>query len=473
MIGYIDRINENIDLYNELTSLTEEDDAFREEGDALYDEFDREWERYQDISFVFFEAAGEGNREKAIGIFGGDLKEAFVKFDRALDQLSRLTGDRARRAADRADERYRRSRRYAQFNVLLTVFLIVLSVIYFNRYITRPIRELNGAATKVSGGALDVTIAVRGKDEIGRLADSFNRMTASLRAAMDRTRHQAERLQSQNDELGRAMVQLRNAQEQLVTREKMATIGHLAAGLAHEINNPIGAVKSATNVSARCVARLERIVCDAGNARTELEKNLRALRDSSSVSIEAAERIERLVSNLKNFIGLDRSAYLNADINEGLESAIVLLESESGSRVAVKREFGDLPRIPCFAGQLNQAFFNVLRNAAEAIGEDGTVVARTRIDRSSVVVEIVDDGRGIPGERSDTLFDFGFARGGERVKMVTGLMTAYNVVQKHGGDIVIESEEGAGTTVRISIPVAGDAKERGAGADRGEGPATA
>lgn len=456
MIGYIDRINENIDLYTELSSLTEADDPYLKEGAALYDEFDREWERYQDLSFDFFEAARGGNRDAAITIFAGELKEAFVKFDRALEELSRLTGDRARFASDRADERYRRSRRLTQLNLIITVLFVALSVVYFNRYITYPIKALERASTKVANGALDVTIPVRGRDEIGRLARSFNDMTASLREAMDRTRRQAERLQSQNEDLERAMVQIGKAQEQLVTREKMATIGHLAAGLAHEINNPIGAVKSAMDVTARCVSRLEKIACDAGDARLELEKNLRALRDSSSISVEATSRIARLVSSLKNFIGLDRSAYHTADINEGLESAIVMIESEFGAGVRVRREFSDLPRIPCFFGQLNQAFFNVLKNAAEAIEEGGGIVARTRVDGGSILVEIRDDGRGIPQERIEGLFDFGFVRGGERVKMVTGLMTAYNVVQEHGGEIVVESEAGEGTTVRITLPIEGN-----------------
>jgi len=237
----------------------------------------------------------------------------------------------------------------------------------------------------------------------------------------------------------------------------LSSLGDLVAGVAHEMNTPIGTATSAGDVSVRCVERLETMLreaesIDAMRASDQLPKVLRILKDSVRVSRDAGDRIGAIVQSLKNFARLDEAEYQEADIHEGIDSTLTLMNAELLERVTVNRNYGEIPKIACNPGQLNQVFLNLLKNAANAIETSGTIDVTTFEKDGQVHVEISDTGRGIPRHRLDRLFDF-FAAAGTRVKMSSGLSTAYSIIQKHDGEIDIDSEEGKGTRVTLILPV--------------------
>jgi signal transduction histidine kinase len=310
-----------------------------------------------------------------------------------------------------------------------------------------------------------VEVASQGGDEIGVLADSFNRMTASLREARGRIERQQSELRAANDELGQknrdleeAMRQLRDTQQQLVLSEKMASLGNLVAGVAHEINNPVGAMGSAADTSRRSIEILARMLDEATDLESLCSNQrfctaLDVLKSNNEITSTASGRITDIVQSLKNFARLDESEFQEADVHEGLDSTLTLLHHETKRRIEIVREYGDLPRIECYPNQLNQVFMNVLSNSLHAIDGEGRITVRTRREQDHVVVEIEDTGRGIPQGSLARIFDPGFTTKGVGVGTGLGLSITYSIVRKHEGRIEARSEAGKGTTMTITLPV--------------------
>ena len=329
--------------------------------------------------------------------------------------------------------------------ILLSIF-IALGLV---RFITVPVRQLEQAAGEVAKGDLEVQLHINSKDEIGRLARSFNQMTISLRNAKQKMQRQAQTLRAQNKQLEKAMRELRETQEQLLMKEKMASLGDLVAGVAHEINNPIGAVNASADVVRRCADKIE----SEARKNQQLQKTTKILKESAGVILTAGNRIAAIVKSLKNFARLDESEYQKTDIHEGIESSLILMENEFQNRISVVRDYHDIPEIVCYPGQLNQVFLSLLKNATNAIEGSGRISIKTTTENGHVRVEISDTGKGIPRRKLGKIFDFGFSTGDSRVKMSSGLSTAYNIVQKHHGEIKVDSEVGKGTTFSIVLPI--------------------
>ena len=245
----------------------------------------------------------------------------------------------------------------------------------------------------------------------------------------------------------------------LIVQEKMASLGSLVAGVAHEINNPIGAVRSATDVVSRCVRKFEELWAD-GRAQDDVAAQKRyqtvfkVLRDNAGVIAAASDRITTIVRSLKNFARIDEAEYQRADIHEGIDAAVTLLESDLGESVALVKQYDEqIPNLYCYPGQLNQVFMSLLKNAVEALDGSGTIRVKTERRGNTVRVRISDTGRGIPPEKLKGIFNFDFSQGGDRVKMGSGLVTAYNIVQRHKGEIHAESTFGTGSSFTINLPI--------------------
>ena len=251
----------------------------------------------------------------------------------------------------------------------------------------------------------------------------------------------------------------RQMQNRLIAQEKMASLGSLVAGVAHEINNPIGAVRSTTDVVTRCVRKIEELLRASGataDASTEKQygKVFQALRDNAGVIALASDRITTIVRSLKNFARIDEAEYQRANIHEGIDAAVTLIESELGSRVTLVKEYDDrIPNLYCYPGQLNQVFMSLLKNAAEALDGSGTIRIKTERKANTARIQISDTGRGIPADRLKSIFNFDFSHAGSRVKMGSGLVTAYSIVQKHKGEIRAESTFGSGSSFTITLPI--------------------
>jgi signal transduction histidine kinase len=331
--------------------------------------------------------------------------------------------------------------------------------------VTKPVTQLAEAARTVAGGNVDVELEVFATDEIGDLSRSFNQMTASLRTARDEIMTQQRKLQEANAELGgknedleEAMRLLQKTQQQLVMREKMASLGNLVAGVAHEINNPIGAVMSAADTSSRSIDVVCKALDDGANAdeirkEAQFQKALQILRDNTRITLTASARIAEIVKSLKNFARLDEAEFQDADVHDGLDSTLTLLHHRMKNRITINRNYGKLPKIPCFPNQINQVFMNVLSNAEQAIVDQGTITITTRLEKDNAIIEVADNGRGIEPEKVGRIFDPGFTTKGVGVGTGLGLSITYNIIQRHHGDIRVESELGKGTKVTIVLPL--------------------
>lgn len=243
---------------------------------------------------------------------------------------------------------------------------------------------------------------------------------------------------------------LREAQAALVQSEKMAALGQLVAGLAHEINTPIGAIRASADVSAKALEIL-RAAVPADDRKAQ--RALSVLADGSDTSRRASERVAERVQALKSFARLDEAERKIANLHEGLDSALDVLGAELDDSFTVVREYGDIPEVECFPGQLNQVFMNLLINAQEAMSRGGTIRITTRAVDQQVEVRIRDSGSGIAQEDRERIFDPGFTRKGVGIGTGLGLATSYRIMKRHGGRIEVESEVGVGSAFSLWIPL--------------------
>lgn len=265
-------------------------------------------------------------------------------------------------------------------------------------------------------------------------------------------------LNRKNTDLETTLVQLKEMQHQLITKEKMAMLGNLVAGIAHEVNNPMGVVNSAADVSSRCIVKIDNALTNSQSIEeirnnSGLQKTLRLLVDNNRLIVDASRRVSKLVSSLKNFALLDEAEYKKIDLHEGIDNTLTLLEHEFKDRIEVIKEYGDIPPVHCYASQINQMLMNLLKNASQAIEKKGIIRIKTAADDKNIFINITDNGKGIPKDKLDTIFDIGFSASGSRVKMGSGLWTAHNIMHQHNGEIKIESEVGKGVTVTLMLPL--------------------
>jgi len=265
-------------------------------------------------------------------------------------------------------------------------------------------------------------------------------------------------LNQKNKELESTLNQLKATQNHLVLREKMASLGNLVAGVAHEVNNPIGAINSAADVSARCINKISDVI-ESSETIDELENNknlqklFKILKDNNQIAVTAGDRVAKIVRTLKNFARLDEAELQKANLHEGIDSTLTLVHHKLKNKISVIKNYGEIPQVYCYPNQLNQVFINLFVNAAQAIEDKGTIKIKTFADNGYVHIKISDSGKGIPPENIDKIFDPGFTTKGRGVGTGLGLSICYNIIQKHNGKIKVESEVGKGTEFIITLPI--------------------
>ncbi len=269
-------------------------------------------------------------------------------------------------------------------------------------------------------------------------------------AALEREKNQE--LQEKNDQLEQLLAELSSTQSQLIHSEKMAALGSLVAGVVHEINTPLGVMISANDVIRRCASALVESRRDDTQSDGRNKVLLRSMIENQEALESALARLNLLMRSLRTFSRLDEASFQLADIHEGINSALQLIEPELIGRITLEKDFGDLKPIAHFPGELNQVIMNLLRNAVESIREQGKICITTREQNQQVRITISDTGSGIPPEQLEHLFEPSFSRKGSRIKAGLGLFAAYNIVKKHKGEIRVESEVGRGTAVTLELP---------------------
>lgn len=265
--------------------------------------------------------------------------------------------------------------------------------------------------------------------------------------------------------------ELKEAQFHLFQSDKMASVGQLAAGVAHEINNPIGFISSNLRTLGKYVAKMTDFIQAQSEIReaTNVQEALDAIRqkrddlkldyivtdikDLIKDSLEGAERVKRIVQDLKSFSRVDETEYKLSDINAGLESAVNMAIHELKYKATLKKEYGDIPSTMCNLGQLNQVFLNLLVNAAHAIEKQGEVTIKTWNNGGYIYVTISDTGSGIPEANLKKIFEPFFTTKEVGKGTGLGLSIVYDIIKKHMGEIKVESAPGKGATFTIKLPV--------------------
>jgi signal transduction histidine kinase len=296
------------------------------------------------------------------------------------------------------------------------------------------------------------------------LLDMVSLVLANMQLHIDQ-KQRFEELQQMNQKLG-------EAQNLLLQSDKMASIGQLAAGVAHEINNPIGYVYSNLGTLEKYVQDAFGMIEQYEQAESAISDNavrarLKAAREKLDIeflkedlhalmneSRDGITRVKKIVQNLKDFSHVDATDEWHfAGLHDGLDSTLNIVNNEIKYKADVVREYGDLPEIECLSSQLNQVFMNLLVNAAHAIEERGTITIRTGRQGEKVWVEVVDTGKGIAPEHLKKIFDPFFTTKPIGKGTGLGLSLSYGIIQKHHGHIEVQSEVGKGTTFRVWVPV--------------------
>jgi signal transduction histidine kinase len=499
MVGLLDQINENIDKYEKLKKKYIKKDIYTNREENLYNEFIENWEKYVDISFNIFKLSKENNKEEAVRLLMGAAKETYNKASDDLVSLVSLSKLDAFKATKRAEKTFEHTKNF----VRIIVFFAVSSALFFTflmiRLITIPIKQLDNAAASVIKGNLNFWLDIDSKDEIGRLAKTFLQMAQSLKEYKFRTEEQATKLINQqkdlqkanneliaksldleaqkseierkNKELVEALNNLKITQNQLIQSEKLASLGQLTAGIAHEINNPINFVLSN-------VGPLRRDIYDLLELLKKYEEVIR-LNDYSNYNDiiysfkkeidfdylineienlldgmdEGAKRTADIVKGLRNFSRMDEGVKKLTDINEGILSTLVMLKNELKNRIEVDLQLTEIPKILCYTGKINQVFLNLLSNAKDAIKDKGKITIKTYSDLENIYISIKDDGIGISEDVKNKIFEPFFTTKEVGKGTGLGLSITYGIIKDHKGKIDVISEEGKGTEFLIILPI--------------------
>lgn len=241
------------------------------------------------------------------------------------------------------------------------------------------------------------------------------------------------------EELKSALKELKETQLQLINSEKMASLGQLIAGVAHEINTPIASIKSNNGLLAKFIPKIQ----DSETAEM--------LKELNEIDKEAISRISNIVTSLKKFVRLDEAELQEADINKELDLTLDLIRHETKNRIEIVKNYGELPLIKCYPNMLNQVFTNILVNACQAITGQGKITITTEYENGSLTVKFKDTGKGIPPEEIDKIFTAGYTTKGVGIGTGLGLAISQKIIEKHNGKISVNSELGAGSEFLITI----------------------
>ena len=338
------------------------------------------------------------------------------------------------------------------------VFLLIVLSFIASRLLLTPIYDVLNAIERTDFDKSLLEVPTTNETELGLLSEAFNDLSR-------RTFESQKALKGKIQELEKANNEIRDTQAKLVHTAKMASLGQLVAGVAHELNNPIGFIYSNMSHLREYSQKLIHLVEVAETA----PQNLAAEKDKADLKYivkdlpklissceDGARRTRDIVLGLRNFSRLEESQVKLVDLHEGLENTLQLLSGELKNRIKVTKSFGAIPKVECYPSQLNQVFMNVLGNAAQAIDGDGEIHITTKtLPDNRVEIAIRDSGKGMNKQTLEKIFDPFFTTKSLGRGTGLGLSISYGVIQKHGGEILVSSEVNKGTEFKIILPIQG------------------
>jgi len=368
--------------------------------------------------------------------------------------------------------------------VIGSMLTIVVNTSVVNRTISKRIADLSHGVGIIGAGNLNHRIAAEGDDELSDLARSSNEMADRLR----QSHTSVENLKKEIAAREQADEKLKATQSQILQSDKMASIGQLAAGIAHEINNPVGFVSSNLKTLTDYQMNLGQILSEyrqfidhlseaknTGLIESEIENPTACLRTKETEldidfiledipnlireSCEGLDRIKQIVLNLKDFSHPGEDILKLADINQNLDTTLNIVWNELKYKATIIKDYGNLPQVNCYPQQINQVFMNLLVNAAHAIEKKGEIRITTRQNGNHVEITVSDTGQGIAAKNLPRIFDPFFTTKAVGKGTGLGLNVSHNIVIKHHGVIDVQSDPGKGTTFTVRLPITGPSSE--------------
>lgn len=352
--------------------------------------------------------------------------------------------------------------RIAYYTIVGIMFaVLVLSVFAASNVVLRPLSELIEAIQDLHLGENIIELPTKSDNEIGQLTNSFNDLSRRILATQRELRQKIKELEESN-------AHLKETQAQLVQSAKLASLGQLVAGVAHELNNPIGFIYSnmdhLRDYSKKLMDLLDAAEKDPKNLpQLKAEYDIDYIRKDLPKLIasceDGARRTKDIVVGLRNFSRLEEKTYRPIDLHQSLDTTLDLLKSEFKDRIEIKKDYGALPLVTCNQTQINQVFMNILSNAAQAVPGRGTVWISTRMQPATdqnpewVSISIQDSGPGISPDVLQKIFDPFFTTKTVGKGTGLGLAISYGIINAHGGTIKVTSKPGTGTEFIVSLPI--------------------
>ncbi len=406
--------------------------------------------------------------------------EVSVKFDRLSESLTHLeTAAATQQMQAHSKLKQAEALRWQIIvtSMLLSVAIGVALALLATRAIARPLEAVTFVAKAVTQeGNFTLQAPVTTEDEVGSLATSLNQLVQWVgehTRALELARQTLEqRVDERTQELQEALQNLKETQVQLIQTEKMSSLGQLVSGVAHEINNPINFIQGNLVYVNEYAQELLRLIDlyqqEYPNLRAVLQDQIDAnhlnfIRTDLPKLVASmemgTERIQKIVQSLRNFSRLDEAEVKVANIHEGIDNTLLILNHRLTQGIEVVKKYGDLPLIPCYPAQLNQVFMNILANAIDALMAEEAqlvkqiVIQTQKVDSQQIRVGIWNNGSRIPYEIRDKLFDPFFTTKPVGQGTGLGLTICYQIIEKHGGKIEVISEPGQGTEFAIVLPL--------------------
>jgi signal transduction histidine kinase len=373
---------------------------------------------------------------------------------------------------------------------IVEMALVALFSLLLGNYLTKNLSDLGSAAKLISTGDYSKDLVVKSKDEIGQAVIAFNHMTAALREVQEsrnkfeselielnhtleeHVERRTEKINSQMLELQTANQKVADAQAKLLQSEKLASLGQLSAGIAHEINNPIAFIHSNLQTLSEYVEVYQKLLLRFQDSRTvtgtelaDLMEEIRVLEkeediefisdDCSSLlgdTLDGTLRVKEIVKGLQEFSHINGDTKSPCDLVSCIKSTLKIVNNDIKNKCSVQTDFQTIPMAHANQGEINQVLLNLLVNAGQAVSSDGTITVSTMSENGMIHVSIKDDGAGIEEKSLDSIFDPFFTTKEVGVGTGLGLSISYGIVQDHGGTITVESEVGQGSTFTVSLP---------------------